>query len=872
MLEALANAPELDLSLVTHHSADDLGAFFLSLLRQNFPLRKIRLLITRHAQDDRETMLLREFIDEHGRAFKEILVQEQSNIGYGGGHNRNFLASRADLFLISNVDVHYFEDTIGKLIYAATTADRRVGLIEARQRPFEHPKFYDPTTLETLWCSGCCVLARNSAFRDAGGFDEAFFMYGEDVDLSLKMRSVGYRLAICPWAEVIHTPAQEPRRELMHRGAIESALLVSAKFGTRSDFRTALKFSREDAARNGRQKHLRSPESPQRLRDGVVAALSERRMHRSLGANLFNGLDFEWRRPFRLTANDLVFGGERLNARRSEHPLVSIIIRATRDERIVERALRSALFQTYPRIEVVIIEDGSARLTRLGNRYRQARYDVRWVATERIGRSLAASLGIACASGEYVVFLDDDDFLFLDHVEALEEALSDEADFAAAWSVQGIRSDTADPLKGDHYALPSWHEKIFDPSAFSSENCFPVQSVLFRRKDAVRVGGFDPSLGAMEDWNFFHRILRTGNVAVVTRATSASFVPAGVELDARRAEHAQAYRAAVDANARWRRTEYSDRAAISLVYHRVGSRDTDPYRLFVSYSHILQHLEIAADRQKLFDGALKIEIHFDDGYRDIFEAATAASRDFALSVTAFVPTAFACDARPYLWDLLYAALVRSTPEPQLRSFLEAEIGTQYSSLADWFHVAVDRCRSSPDFARRIQRVLERLEVNAAVEDVSLTASNMAVMARAGVEFGLHGHTHRSFGFMNDAEWRDELERSWAGFDKMVPTPPRSFAFPYGSLADLNAPFAAALQQRGVQSLYSMLPNELRLGTVIVSPRWQVGDLDGIAFRLQLDALIGAAFCRSEDRVDSAPIMVTRRVRPIAMEMPSLFER
>src|SRR6202008_4753607 len=104
---------------------------------------------------------------------------------------------------------------------------------------------------------------------------------------------------------------------------------------------------------------------------------------------------------------------------------------------------------------------------------------------------------------------------------------------------------------------------------------------------------------------------------------------------------------------------------------------TDPYELFVSSSRIAQHLEIAADRQQLLDGALAIEIHFDDGYRDILQSAVRASKDFGLNVTAFAPTAFLRGGQPYLWDRLHSALVRSTPEPALLSFLVLEIGTQH---------------------------------------------------------------------------------------------------------------------------------------------------------------------------------------------------
>jgi GT2 family glycosyltransferase len=39
--------------------------------------------------------------------------------------------------------------------------------------------------------SGCCLAVRRAAFEQAGGFDERFFMYGEDLDLSLKLRRFG---------------------------------------------------------------------------------------------------------------------------------------------------------------------------------------------------------------------------------------------------------------------------------------------------------------------------------------------------------------------------------------------------------------------------------------------------------------------------------------------------------------------------------------------------------------------------------------------------------------------------------------------------------------------------------------------------------
>ena len=52
--------------------------------------------------------------------------------------------------------------------------------------------------------SGCFLLIRAELWRELGGFDSAFFMYGEDADLCLRARRLGARCLICPDATIIH--------------------------------------------------------------------------------------------------------------------------------------------------------------------------------------------------------------------------------------------------------------------------------------------------------------------------------------------------------------------------------------------------------------------------------------------------------------------------------------------------------------------------------------------------------------------------------------------------------------------------------------------------------------------------------------------
>jgi N-acetylglucosaminyl-diphospho-decaprenol L-rhamnosyltransferase len=54
------------------------------------------------------------------------------------------------------------------------------------------------------WVSGACMLVRRSAFEMVGGFDEAYFMYVEDVDLCWRLGQAGWRIGYEPAGRVVH--------------------------------------------------------------------------------------------------------------------------------------------------------------------------------------------------------------------------------------------------------------------------------------------------------------------------------------------------------------------------------------------------------------------------------------------------------------------------------------------------------------------------------------------------------------------------------------------------------------------------------------------------------------------------------------------
>jgi len=91
---------------------------------------------------------------------------------------------------------------------------------------------YNPGTPEGAvvaaagWVSGSCFLARRSAFEELGGFDEAYFMYAEDMDLCWRAHHAGWGVGFAGTASVTHvqgvTTARHPYRMMLahHRSAL----------------------------------------------------------------------------------------------------------------------------------------------------------------------------------------------------------------------------------------------------------------------------------------------------------------------------------------------------------------------------------------------------------------------------------------------------------------------------------------------------------------------------------------------------------------------------------------------------------------------------------------------------------------------------
>lgn len=136
---------------------------------------------------------------------------------------------------------------------------------------------------------------------------------------------------------------------------------------------------------------------------------------------------------------------------KNAYPLVSVIVPIYNVERYVEKCVDSILAQTYSNLEVLLINDGSTD----GSRQRIAQYerDSRCMIFDKPngGLSSARNAGLDKASGEYIYFIDSDDYIVSDAVESLVLKMQEtEADFCCYRIV--FFSDTDTKIIGKNFS------------------------------------------------------------------------------------------------------------------------------------------------------------------------------------------------------------------------------------------------------------------------------------------------------------------------------------------------------------------------------------------------------------------------------------
>jgi glycosyltransferase involved in cell wall biosynthesis len=190
--------------------------------------------------------------------------------------------------------------------------------------------------------------------------------------------------------------------------------------------------------------------------------------------------------------------------------LVSVVVPNHNGALYVGDTLISVLSQTYPYIEILVVDDGSTDgsleiLSDFGEK-------INLIRTLNLGASAARNAGIKAARGEFIALLDNDDIWAKNKIQL---------------QVDYLKSSELDLVycSGQEFGNPNV-DKVLHPAVFAGD-CYPFfkkfptrgiielgcSSAVLRASLINRAGYFDESfLGAAEDWDFFRRCSRFAKV------------------------------------------------------------------------------------------------------------------------------------------------------------------------------------------------------------------------------------------------------------------------------------------------------------------------------------------------------------------------
>ncbi len=204
-----------------------------------------------------------------------------------------------------------------------------------------------------------------------------------------------------------------------------------------------------------------------------------------------------------------------------ESVLVSVIIPCYNRERYIKDAIDSVLTQTYDNIEIIVIDDGSQdRSAEVVKSYGE---DVKYIYQDNSGVSSARNNGINHASGEFLIFLDSDDWISNDLIEK-------QIDTFKKWPVIDIccsdnlyvkeNGSLSDLSKSNWPDTPSTPIELFLLKAPPFPAC-----EMYRATTVKKYGGFDETMKAFADSSLRISIVLNGGKVVRTEGGHAIYRP-----------------------------------------------------------------------------------------------------------------------------------------------------------------------------------------------------------------------------------------------------------------------------------------------------------------------------------------------------------
>lgn len=245
---------DLSVVIVSYNVQYFLEQCILSVQAASKNIKVEVIVVDNNSTDESCKLLLEKYSDV-------ILIENKENIGFSKANNQGVKIARGEYVLILNPDTVVAEDTFTQILeYASSKQNLGVlgvklidgsgnflpeskrgiptprvsfnklfGISSKRTGKYYATHLNENETGVVAILVGAFMLLKRSVYNEVNGFDEAYFMYGEDIDLSYKILNKGYQNYYYSKTQVIHYKGESTQKDVKYLKYFYKAMKIFYK-------------------------------------------------------------------------------------------------------------------------------------------------------------------------------------------------------------------------------------------------------------------------------------------------------------------------------------------------------------------------------------------------------------------------------------------------------------------------------------------------------------------------------------------------------------------------------------------------------------------------------------------------------------------
>ncbi len=239
---------KISIVIVNWNRSEDTIECLKSLEKISYPLKSIQIILVDNNSDSSDKDKIKKYFTKSKFKINNLFIENVKNYGFAAGNNIGIKAAidkNSQYVLLINNDTYVKSDFLEKL-ESVFKNNQNVAAVSPKiyfAKGFEYHKKYKESELskviwyaggeidwknvyannvdvdkvdtyqndenrETEFATGACVLYSTKAILNTGFFDENYFMYFEDTDLSVRFKKNGWKIMFCPKSIIWHKVAQ----------------------------------------------------------------------------------------------------------------------------------------------------------------------------------------------------------------------------------------------------------------------------------------------------------------------------------------------------------------------------------------------------------------------------------------------------------------------------------------------------------------------------------------------------------------------------------------------------------------------------------------------------------------------------------------